>query len=73
MVRSGVFVASARPLPVGLVSLYVHLSLIRNIPLILQLPVDVIPPGPPVLRQVRLDIHIPAWYQTPCSIVYAMH
>ena len=29
---------------------------------------DGLPQGPPVLRQVRLDLHLPTWCQAPCSL-----
>ena len=36
------------------------------------LSLDVIPPRPSVLWQMRLDVHIPAWFQAPCSVVRGM-
>lgn len=55
---------SARPRSVVLVSSYVTSTAWHNITGVLtESGADGLPPGPPVLRQVRFDVHLSAWHQ----------
>jgi ribosomal protein S27AE len=31
--------------------------------------IDGVPQGPPILWSLRFDVHLPAWHQTPCSLI----
>ena len=68
MARSSVFAASVQPPLAELVSLYVYLSLSCQHHVNTLTLVDVVPRRPPVLWQVRFDVHIPARYKTSCSV-----
>ena len=68
MGRSSVFAASVQLLLAELVSSYVFLSLNCQHHVNIFTLVDVVPRRPPVLWQVRFDVHIPAWYKTSCSV-----
>lgn len=68
MARSSVFAASVQPLLAELVSLYAFFSLNCQDHVNPFTHVDVVPRRPPVLWQVRFDVHIPAWYKTSRSV-----
>lgn len=54
---AGIFVCSRR--------LFIHQTITHT------LRADGFPQGPSILRQVRFDLHLPAWYQAPRRLTVA--
>ena len=74
MARSNAFVASALPPSVVLVSSYVLILLVSHGFILIRLRwfSDGLPQGPSVLRQVWLDLHLPAWHQASRCVNHAL-